>query len=332
MVDPRGIYDIISNSRIRCRKSEKLVFAMKIRSSIMPKYCPKDDVDYAIRIARAYLEMIGRFGIEMGNSSILELGPGKNYGTAVILRCLGAQVSVADKYLSEWDPETHPIFYKALAKALPFYFDEFSLAPLNRILVQGGYDSDSLHRVRQGCESLSELQDGRFDVIVSNAVLEHLVDPDLGLRELYRITKVGGLNIHQIDYRDHRNFVEPLEYLFLSELEFGKLLADSNGECGNRVRANEFLNLFLKSGFTIDAQENNMFADLGYLNRIRDRAASLWKDYTDSDLHVLSGRIYCVKGKPNEITQSAICRSSFLPAPKNGNPAMRLLSRIFQAP
>jgi len=52
-------------------------------------------------------------------------------------------------------------------------------------------------------------KNGRFDLIVSNAVLEHVTDPPKIWEELKRLTKVGGVMHHIIDFRDHRAYACP---------------------------------------------------------------------------------------------------------------------------
>jgi ubiquinone/menaquinone biosynthesis C-methylase UbiE len=42
--------------------------------------------------------------------------------------------------------------------------------------------------------------DNYFDVVMSNHVLEHSIDSNTVLKEIYRITKPGGWSVHTIPY------------------------------------------------------------------------------------------------------------------------------------
>jgi ubiquinone/menaquinone biosynthesis C-methylase UbiE len=67
--------------------------------------------------------------------------------------------------------------------------------------------------MRAGLEDVGELPDGSIDIHYSNATFEHLADIPASIAQLGRITKPGGVGFHQIDFRDHRNFDRPLDYL-----------------------------------------------------------------------------------------------------------------------
>ena len=54
-----------------------------------------------------------------------------------------------------------------------------------------------------------EWEEGRYDLITSNAVLEHIEDPEMIWMELKRLLQVGGAMHHVIDFRDHRSYYHP---------------------------------------------------------------------------------------------------------------------------
>ena len=67
------------------------------------------DVEYAWLIAGCYLAAISS-GRQLVGARLLEIGPGPSFGTAVLLACVGARVTVADRYLAEWDDQYHVPF------------------------------------------------------------------------------------------------------------------------------------------------------------------------------------------------------------------------------
>jgi SAM-dependent methyltransferase len=52
----------------------------------------------------------------------------------------------------------------------------------------------------------------RYDLITSNAVLEHVTDPPRIWSRLVDLLEAGGIMHHCIDFRDHRAYYNPLEF------------------------------------------------------------------------------------------------------------------------
>jgi SAM-dependent methyltransferase len=248
------------------------------------------DVEYANKIVRSYLEIFEKMGVSLVGRDILELGPGKNFGSTLIIGCLGAHVAVSDLYLSVWDSEYHPVFYRSLLEALPMNFPGADPAPLRQIVEQGAYPQSVLRTYHSKAENLSGIDSQSFDVVISNAVLEHVEDPQTAAREMMRVTRRGGFGIHQVDFRDHRDFSRPLEYLLFSRTEFSRHFAYARGSCGNRWRQSDFINVFNEAGFSIDLLEANCFATDEYLADLMPRLGSATQMFSRLDLHVLGGR------------------------------------------
>ena len=248
------------------------------------------DVEYAYKIVRNYLEIFEKLGVTPLGKHILELGPGKNFGSTLILGCLGARVAVSDLYLSAWDSEYHPEFYRRLLEALPENFPEADPAPLRQIVEKGAYPQNVLRTYKRMAENLSGIDSKSYDAVISNAVLEHVEDPQTAAREMLRVTRPGGFGIHQVDFRDHRDFSKPLEYLLLSRTEFSRIFAYAQGSCGNRWRQSDFINVFNEAGFAIELCEPNVFATDEYLADLMPRLGSAARMFSRLDLHILSGR------------------------------------------
>jgi 2-polyprenyl-3-methyl-5-hydroxy-6-metoxy-1,4-benzoquinol methylase len=88
-------------------------------------------------------------------------------------------------------------------------------------------------------------------MVVSIAVLEHLYDVESAFNHLSRVTKPEGLGSHMVDFRDHRDFSRPLEYLLMGENEFYGKFKATHGEIGNRYRPKEMQDLLESAGFEI---------------------------------------------------------------------------------
>ncbi|MBN1102081.1 MAG: class I SAM-dependent methyltransferase, partial [Deltaproteobacteria bacterium] len=85
------------------------------------------------------------------------------------------------------------------------------------------------------------LREGTVDFAFSNAVLEHVEDPEGAIVEITRTLSPGGHTMHRVDLRDHRNFSRPLDFLKPSE---------DKGGC-NLWRASRFRDAFRRPSLRI---------------------------------------------------------------------------------
>lgn len=67
-------------------------------------------------------------------------------------------------------------------------------------------------RLIQGDIFKQEWTTGRYDLITSNAVLEHVQDPKAILERLKDVLRVGGIMHHVVDFRDHRWYYHPASF------------------------------------------------------------------------------------------------------------------------
>jgi SAM-dependent methyltransferase len=256
------------------------------------------DIDYAISVADNYLKDILEAGFDINGKEVLEIGPGINFGTALILLWNGAKkVTVIDKYLSEFAVGYHDKLYRDLrikyfeTNSLKFGSDINKLESYEFLLTEG-----RLSTIESGLENIGGLA---FDITLSCAVLEHLENPHNSVKNLFSLTKSNGFGSHQIDFRDHRNFDKPLEYLLLDEMSFFELFQSVHGECGNRTRSFQWASIFREFfGNQVDISPN-MWAQEPYfgdfISRLSKAEISNFSKYDSNDLKVLSGKIKYTK-------------------------------------
>ncbi len=247
------------------------------------------DVDYALQIADFYVGALPDGARALIGKRVLEIGPGYSLGTAVLLACHGAEVTVADRFLAPWDPSYHSRFYAALLDRLRTERTALSPEPVLQLLEAEAFVEPALRGLARGSEELDEVEDGAFDLLLSNAVLEHVQDVPATLANMARITKAGGLGIHQVDFRDHRDFDRPLEFLTLDGKAFRAMFTERHGECGNRVRHLEMGRQWSGCGFDVLRFIDNMHADDAYLDDVTPRLEPVFAGMTRSDLSVISG-------------------------------------------
>ena len=251
------------------------------------------DVNYAIQVSQGYLEQLAFHNKSAANRVILELGPGPNFGSMLVLACHGAKPIVADRFLASWTDDYHIRFYAALRSRIGRDFPHLEVTPISKILRAGAHDPAVITCLPEPGEHLSSIATGSVDIALSNAVLEHLVDPPKVFAELARITRPGGFGVHQVDFRDHRNFSQPLEYLLLDPKAFMTMFSDCHGECGGQWRPHEYSMLFGDSGFDVERFDCNLFADDMYLDsfvpRLRLSENSRYRECSRDQLKAISG-------------------------------------------
>jgi SAM-dependent methyltransferase len=256
-------------------------------------------VDYAVQISTGYAGWLAYMAQEQpsfrarsfAGADVLDLGPGPTLGAALLLASCGANVSVADKYLVSWDDGFHPAFVNRLLDRMRDR-DAAYQEPLRRVLAANAFDA-SLTRIAASAEGLHDVGK-RWDIILSNAVLEHVIDMAAAAKAMYASTKPGGIGFHQIDLRDHRNFDHPLRYLTEDQRTFDSIPGGETGDYGSRRRLSDYVRCFADAGFRIVCVNAHLQAENEYVARLRPALAADMRDRTDADIMSL-GALLCVE-------------------------------------
>ena len=253
-----------------------------------------DAVTYAITVADGYVAQwtLTACGATQSPARrpllglrLLEVGPGPTLGVPVLLACAGATVTVADRFPAWWDADFHVPFFEALLARVGDRGAAYA-APLRRLLQSGAFVQDVVDAHALAAEETRQLQ-GPFDLVLSNAVLEHVEDLQITAASLAAITAPGGRGIHQVDLRDHRDFSRPLEFLTLPEDEFTAVRRESFCECGGRWRAGDVAAAFAGGGFTVQTHPN-LFAEDGYIADVRPRLQPPYARLSRQELSIVS--------------------------------------------
>lgn len=228
------------------------------------------DARYELSIAESYINTLPEGRASLQGKSVLELGPGLSFGTILILRAFGARSAhVSDRFLAPFHADYHPKVYRLLAEMVREKYPDVD----SSILLQAA-EKGHVPEIVETCDKpLEELSNvfQNIDITVSNAVFEHLYDQFQAIKVLHAITAEGGIGLHQVDFRDHRDFLRPLEYLFLNDIEFADLFEVSHGECGQRTRPFQLEAMFHNAGFRTVVFHANISADSAYLDDVRQR-------------------------------------------------------------
>ena len=240
-----------------------------------PASSPADieyQIEYGIRNGELNAQRMCEMGIEPCGARVLEIGPGIAFGGMAYLLAAGAKTTVADRWLAPWFDEFHTPVYSGIADRLEGR-DGFDVSPIRQMVEKKNYIAGTINRIFASAETLMEIQPDSFHAIVSNAVLEHVEEIDAAFASLFRLTRPDGIGIHQVDFRDHRDFDRPLEHLLLTADEFHKLNKLRNFECGSQRRQDDYLQAFDRSGFLVERYHSNATVPEAYLDTVLKRLA-----------------------------------------------------------
>lgn len=253
----------------------------------------QESIEYVVNSAHEQIGFLPGGASFLPGKTVCEIGPGQNFGIPLVMMSYGAKGVIIDRFLCDWDNAYHPRFYSELRNRLG-EFPGTNTSVLDAIIESNSHNIKGLDLYKLGLEECVEIPDLSIDVTTSNACFEHLFDIEKALRQLGRITRSGGVGFHQTDFRDHRDFSVPLEYLTMPDPEFAALLEEKNCSCGNRMRFTDFLPVFEAFGFAVEFRGNN-FADPKYLDDILSRAQPRFLEMPREAFRVLSGRFHIVK-------------------------------------
>jgi hypothetical protein len=245
------------------------------------------EANYGVTTANYYIQICDEYRIDVVGSRILEIGPGRNLAAPLVLASQGADVTLADRFLCEWDDDYHPAVYRKFLSIWP--------KPAPMVEQALSTREHPVRMLREPAEQMPGLADGEFDMVLSNAVLEHVYDLDAVARELFRVTTPGGLQRHQIDFRDHADFTRPLEFLLRDDAEHAAGYMETYWHTGNRVRPSEARDIFRRAGFEIiDMRPNCMVPDdylPDFLPRLR-ACGTRYRDWPADDLGVVGAEFF----------------------------------------
>ena len=206
--------------------------------------------------------------------SLLELGPGDSISTGIIASQRRASKTIL--------VDSGPYASTSFEQYLPLMSDLGVEAPesFEEIL-----DWGKIEYFTRGLTSLKKIPSSSVDIVISNAVLEHIYLNEFEdtIRQLCRIQKPGGVSNHQIEFKDHLA-------KSLNSLKFSRDLWEApwfarSGFYTNRLRACDVTRIFLNQGYSVLSVEYNRW---DHLPLKRELLHLDFRDYSDEDLLIQS--------------------------------------------
>jgi SAM-dependent methyltransferase len=222
------------------------------------------DVDRTIRHTVAIVDLLAEYGeLDWSGMRVLEIGPGSDLATGAVMLSRGAAAYHAvDLFDNRWQAAVG--LYERLS-------DE----------IGASVRAEDLHFTQTAFPALPDLT-GTFDVIVSNACLEHVGDVPSLLRRLRDFAAPGCRMVHHIDGQTHMRWFrdhDPLNILRYPDPVYRRLL-DFPG-APNRLRASDYERYALQGGWSGHIVASRRAAD-GYVSRTR--VARRFRRYDDLDV------------------------------------------------
>lgn len=186
---------------------------------------------------------------------ILEVGHGENVGVALKFIASGAShVVCLDKFYAIRNREQEYKIYEGLRNSLEH---EDEISRFNSAMHLDGNqfelknDSITCHYGVDIAQAHNLFPLNSFDLIYSNAVLEHVGQPETGLYAMDKLLKSGGSMVHIIDFKDHGMFssynMHPLTFLTIPSFLY-RLMTSESGQ-PNRFYPDFYRNMMIRLGY-----------------------------------------------------------------------------------
>lgn len=238
----------------------------RFQGYVDPRPFSPTDVRRTIKHAIEVVDRLENHGnIDWRGQRVLELGPGSDLSTGAIILSRGAaRYHAIDRFDNRGQAD--PSLYATLAAALNSPVQE-----------------ERLEFTQAKFPALVDVS-GAYDLIVSNATLEHIEQiPDV-FRSLCRIAAPGARMVHHIDGQTHMRWIkdiDPLNILRYSDFTYNRLLMFPGAP--NRLRADDYVQAARSTGWSPVNVRGDVAADPGYLEQARFAGR-----YQEGDLSLLT--------------------------------------------
>ena len=189
-----GFKDTLSGSR---HLNKSIDYSINYINNVFNDYCKYGDID--IKKVR----------------NVAELGPGDNYGVALLFKSKGAEkIDLIDKFYSSKKNDDQSKIYKKLINK------STSNDNFNKTLTFENLIKHINFNLGISAENYFKKNKKKYDLIISRAVMEHLRYPIQTLKAMINSMTPNGKILHRIDLRDHGMFSSNFYELKFLEIPF----------------------------------------------------------------------------------------------------------------
>jgi len=272
-----------------------------------------DSASYCYGVWMKHLTLLRAHGFPAIPQTMAELGPGESLGVGLCGLLSGSSHYVGLDVLAHSNPERNLLVLNDLIKLFlqrapnpdkgwpefSSYLDErlFPSHILTEQAMRYALRPERIEAIRRAVTAQSPndsitakykapwfdprvIEEGSIDLVVSQSVLEHVVDLPATYKALYQWVKPGGWMSHQIDFKSHGLSTRWNGYRTCSdrlwEITFGR-----RPFMINRQAASVHLRLIQEAGFRVVTHQKFMRKD----GIRREELAPRWADISDDDLN-----------------------------------------------
>ncbi|MCX5752849.1 MAG: methyltransferase domain-containing protein [Candidatus Krumholzibacteria bacterium] len=238
---------------------------------------------YCLEVWLKHLALLRASGMRAIPRTLAELGPGDSIGVG-----LAALLSGVDRYYAldvvrfSNTVANLAIFDElaALSKARDPSVSDERIARIRGAIASPGSERDGVTiEYMVPWSDIRVLEPESIDVIISHAVLEHVVDLESTYRALALWLKPGGMMSHQMDFTSHRIAEKWNGYRAYPEFLW-KAIVGRRTYLINRQPCSVHLDLLEKNGFEIVSTKRVVRTD----GIRRSQLARRWRSISDEDL------------------------------------------------
>jgi len=246
-----------------------------LKKNLKKKETSPTYAEYYFSIYKQHMDALKKFNISKG--ILVEIGPGDTLGVGMCAILDGFSKYIAIDIIEHFTIEKNLAVLNSLKK----YYQNHSLF------------EELLHDIQNNDRNLvsffkdfGDLEAESVDIIISNAVLEHIIDLENYYRKMFEILKPNGFCSHVIDYGAHEFSKNWYEHLYLSDWAWSFLMHGRMYPI-NRIPHSYHLKIAKDCGFHIVYEFKNLSekANPKYLNK------NLKKIFTEEDLKTKSAHI-----------------------------------------
>jgi hypothetical protein len=234
-------------------------------------------------------------GMRSMPGTLAELGPGDSIGVGLAALLSGVDRYYALDVVRFSDAASNLMIFEelvALFKARDAGLTDERIGRIRSALLSPGSEQSGITiKYMVPWSDAAVIEPGTVDVILSHAVLEHVVDLEGTYRALARWLKPGGMMSHQIDFKSHGITEKWNGYWASSELLW-RIIAGRRTYLINREPCSTHLDLIARNGFTV----------VSILKQHRDdgigraQLSSRWDNLSDDDLTCFDLTVQARKG------------------------------------
>lgn len=239
-----------------------------------------DNLEYAEKTFHEYFSVAGINPNEMKGKTLLELGPGDTIIMALIASSYGIKTVLLDVDNFAVNDVS---LYKSLAQdllikgyAVPALDDVRSLDDILNIC--------EARYLTNGLNDLSQVKDNTVDMIVSQAVLEHILKSEFSemMYHCRRILTFDGTCVHEVDLKDHLS--RSLNNLRFKETIWESTLFTTSGFYTNRLQLVKILDVLRIAGFSSTVVRSKTWGDT--LPISKKYLAAPFKSMSEDELNI----------------------------------------------